>query len=103
VFESSDTTWDGVAPGSTTWDDLGATLTWNQIFQPSEAGQLRAKLKYKEGVGDAWSEAEFFEILSAEVEARYLQVEIEITDPTADAELHVKELNMYAYEGASEV
>lgn len=103
VFESSDTTWDGAAPGSTTWNDLGASLTWNEIFQPAQAGQLRAKLQHKQLSGDGWSEVSFFEILSTEVEAQYVRVVIEITDPTQDAQLYVKKLNMYAYEGAQEV
>lgn len=97
VFESSDTTWDGVVPSPTTWNDVGASKTWNQIFRPTQAGMVRAKLKHKQLSGDAWSEISFFEILCVEITARYFAVEIEVTDPTADARLHVKTLNMKAY------
>jgi hypothetical protein len=89
---------------STTWEDVEADeKTWNEIFQPSEAGQLRATLQHKVLSGDEWSEVDYFEILCAEVEAQYLRVVIEIVDPTADSHLYVQELSMYAYEGATEV
>jgi len=87
-----------------TWDDLLASVkTWNQIFEPEEAGQVKATLYYSEssstpGVG-TWGSVDFFEILCAEVSARYVYVEVEITDPTVDTNIYLKELNMKAYEG----
>lgn len=97
-FISTDTTWDGVAPNPITWDDLGADKTWNQIFQPAQAGQIRASLLHSPDNSN-WDEIVFFELLCAEVEARYIKVEIEITDPTMDSNLYVRELNMLAYTG----
>jgi len=101
AFSASATTWNGVAPGSTTWNDLGAALTWNEIFEPTEAGQIQATLQYSTDNSN-WDEVDFFEILCAEVEARYIKVEITITDPTLDSNLYLKTLNMLAYEGPQE-
>jgi len=97
-FESSDTTWDGVAPAPTTWNDLGSAKAWMEIFNPEAAGKIQATLKFSENNSN-WTDVEFFEILCAEVTARYIKIEITITDPTLDANLYLKELNMVAYEG----
>ncbi|RLB61888.1 MAG: hypothetical protein DRH08_13235, partial [Deltaproteobacteria bacterium] len=97
-FESSDTTWNGVAPDPTTWNDLGATLSWTEIFNPSVAGKIEAILYYSTDNSN-WDEISFFEVLCAEVTARYIKVDITITDPTLDSNLWLKELNMVAYEG----
>jgi len=89
-----------VASG-TTWNGLGASGTWDEIFDPTAAGVIRAKLKYSDS-DSGWDTADyfdFFEILCAEVECRYVRVEVEITDPTLDANLYLYELNMKAYEG----
>jgi len=98
AFESTSTTWNGVAPSPTTWNDLGATATWNEIFQPTSAGRLEATLQYSTD-DVTYYDIDKFEILSAEVEARYIRVVVTITDPTLDANLHLKELNMLAYTG----
>ncbi len=98
AFESSDTTWDGVAPSPTTWNDLGSSLSWNEIFEASAAGKVQATL-YHSTDNTTWYAVDFFEIICAEVSARYVKVLITITDPTLDANLYLKELNMVAYEG----
>ncbi|RLB84766.1 MAG: hypothetical protein DRH26_18910 [Deltaproteobacteria bacterium] len=97
-FSSSATTWNGVAPSGTTWDDLGAALSWMEIFDPEAAGKIQATLKFSEDNSN-WTDVDFFEVLCAEVTARYIKLEITITDPTLDANLYLKELNMLAYEG----
>ena len=101
-FSSSDTTWDGVAPSPITWEDLqAATRTWEEIFNPTAAGIIQARLKYNDSDSD-WDTApyfDYFEILCAEVECRYVRVVITITDPTLDSNLYLLELNMSAYEG----
>ena len=99
AFVSGDTTWDGVIPSPNVWPATISTLTWNEIFQPAQAGQIQATLMHKQLVGDSWTEVDFFEILCAEVEARYIAVAVTITDPTLDSNLYLKTLNMYAYEG----
>lgn len=86
---------------SATWDDIdsGADMSWNELFQPLSAAQLNATMRYKQLVGDSWTEVGFFELICSEVEARYISVVITITDPTLDSNLYLKELNMSAYEG----
>ena len=97
VFVSGATTWDGVAPAGRTWNDLGSG-SWMEIFQPTEAGKVEAALKFSAD-GSNWSSVDFFQVLCAEVTARYLKVEIKLTDPTLDSNLYLKELNMAAYTG----
>lgn len=97
-FKSSKTTWQGVAPtGSHAihWNNLNIKQTWNDVFQPLKAGQIRSVLRYK--TIDTWQEVRFFEILCAEIKTRYVQVVIHITDPTPDARLSIYPLNMNAY------
>jgi len=99
-FVSSATTWAGVY-GANTWEgiDLGLTKSWSETFSPTTASQLTAVLYYKDAAEDDWDTITFFELLSAEVEARYIIVSIDITDPSLDSNLYLKELNMLAYEG----
>ena len=86
----------------TLWSDLSAdTLSWQDIFQPTAAGIVRAQLKYS-GTDADWDTNPYFnylEILSAEVETRYVRIKVTITDPTYDANLYLLELNMSAYTG----
>lgn len=99
VFFATSSTWGGVLPSPDTWADVEAgTNRWREIFQPSEAAQLRATLQYSENGAD-WSDVDGFEILFAEIYARYLRVVVTITDPAADANLYLYELNMAAYTG----
>lgn len=97
-FLSSSTTWAGVAPSGTTWNDLGAGKTWAELFSATTAGIVRATLKISTD-NTEWSEIDFFEIQCAEVTARYIKVVITLTDPAQDANIYLKELNMVAYEG----
>jgi hypothetical protein len=69
-----------------------------EIFQPTEAGKVEAALKFSAD-GSNWSSVDFFQVLCAEVTARYLKVEIKLTDPTLDSNLYLQELNMAAYTG----
>jgi len=84
------------------WSGLNAdTKAWDEIFDPVAAGIIQAKFKYSD-TDSGWSTAPYverFEILCAEVESRYVRVEVTITDPTLDANLYLRELNMLAYEG----
>lgn len=101
TFIATTSTWEGVAPDPTTWADIYADAkTWAQIFQPTAAAQLKASLEFSEN-GSDWLSFAGMELLFAEVYARYLRKVIEITDPTADANLYLYELNMNAYTGMS--
>lgn len=97
AFLASNLTWDGILPGSTTWADIGiATKRWYEIFAATIAGQLRAKLKWGDSPGSLTNEASFLELLAPEITGRYVQVEITLSDPTADSILYLYRLNMKA-------
>jgi len=99
VWATSTITWVAEAGSNIRWNDLNvSTMTWNEIFGPTSAGQVSAKLKYSED-DISYSEISYFEILCAEVYARYIKVEVTITDPTLDSNLYLKEINMKAYTG----
>jgi len=93
----SGSTWGYVIPSPTTWAAIGITTKrWYEIFQLPEAGILRVKLKWGSVSGQLTSEADYLEIVAPEIEARYVQIEITITDPDAGANLYLYELNMKA-------
>ena len=99
LFVSSAVTWEGIFPigASTTWaDKIDATMKWYTLTAPDVAAILNAKIKWGTVSGVYPNEAKFFEILAPEFTARYIQVEIEIEDPQADANLYIKELNLKA-------
>lgn len=99
VFFATSGTWNGVIPDGTTWDDIGiSTKTWNEIFEPSQAAQLKATLRYSEN-GSDWSELTGFELLFFEVYARYFQVKLSITDPTLDSNLYIYPVTLKSYTG----
>ena len=97
VFVSSAISWAGIFPDTTKWEDkIDADTRWYELTTPDIAAILEAKIKWGVSSGVYPNEADFFQILSPEFTARYLQVEIKITDPQADANLYVKELNCKA-------
>ncbi|WP_054031251.1 LamG domain-containing protein [Desulfatitalea tepidiphila] len=99
VFFSGSNTWAGVLPSPAPWSNVNpSAFTWGEIFRQLEAARLEAKLLFSED-GSSWSEVDWFAVLCAEVYARYHRVEIKITDPSADSNLYVYELNMVAYTG----
>lgn len=73
-------TWDDVVPGSTTWAQLDVSRRWREIFQPAAAPTIRMRLRYGD-TSPPTNVVDRLEILSAIIEGRYYQVEIEITDP----------------------
>ena len=90
-FIAGSKTWDGFFPSPVTWDSKIGSDTWNTVF--SVEGSLSAKLKY----GDAdvsENTLDNFNNLAPELDPRYLQVELTITDPELTANLYVYELNI---------
>jgi hypothetical protein len=78
--------------------DSGGALTFAEIFGSAAGARVQATLFHSENNSD-WSEVGYFEILCAEVEARYVKVEITITDPALDSNYYLFALDMYAYDG----
>lgn len=96
-FVSSTVTWGGVCPSPTEWGDVNAaTITWAELLAVGNPGDVSATIKWGLSSGSLDNSADFFEILSAEFTARYVQVEVTITDPNLDANMYLRELNMKA-------
>ncbi len=73
--------WADVVPSGKTWTQMGITRKWRDIFLPLAAPSVKMKLWYGD-TNPPTNVVERMEILSAIVQGRYFQVEIEITDPT---------------------
>lgn len=73
--------WADVVPSGTTWATMGITRKWRDIFLPLAAPSVKMKLWYGD-TNPPTNVVERMEILSAIVQGRYFQVEIEIIDPT---------------------
>ncbi|MDA3834920.1 MAG: phage tail protein [Spirochaetales bacterium] len=83
VITGTGTTWNSKFAVGATWNELGIdALSWREIFELSEAPQIKMALLYGETSPPTFR-AEKMEILSTVVTARYFQLEIEITDPIA--------------------
>ncbi len=97
ALESSSGTWDAIFPGTTTWaDKTDASTRWYELLQPEYAGILSAKLLWGDTSGSLTNSAEKLELLGIEIEGRYVQVEITLTDPDNESFLYLKTLNMVA-------
>lgn len=77
--------------------DPSAAKTFASLYSLTAAGILRAQLKWGTSTGSLNSSLDWFEILAAEISARYVQVVVTLTDPALDANLYLYELNMKAY------
>jgi hypothetical protein len=95
AFESDDGTWSSLF-GTSTWADVLGTKKWYEIVAPDYAGILTAKIKWGTSSGVYTNEADRFELCSVEFEARYIQVEVTITDPFIGSNLYLYTLNMKA-------
>lgn len=73
--------WADVIPSGTTWAQMVISRKWREIFQPLAAPSVKMKLWYGD-TNPPTNVVERMEILSAIVQGRYFQVEIEINDPT---------------------
>ena len=99
-LDSADKKWSSNWTTGVAWPPAAGT-SWANIFTLQASGKLTAKLLAQDSDSN-WSSAkeyDFFEMQSAEVENRYLRVEVTITDPNVGSNIFLKELNMYAYEG----
>jgi len=97
VFVASNLTWDGVLPGSTTWEQIDISeKRWYEIFAATQAGQLNATLKWGDSEESLPNQASFFQILAPEITGQYVQVVVELRDPTPDSVLYLYRLNMKA-------
>ncbi len=87
------TTWDDVFPVGALWTVADLTRPWTEIFELPAGPTVRMTLIHGEGSPPA-AEVERMEILGTMVTARYIQVEIEITDPGAEVNAMVQALTI---------
>ena len=90
-------TWEALFPGTLTWAAGGIEgKRWNNILTPAVAGSISVKLMWGITSGSLTDSVGKLEILSPEIEARYVQIEVTLTDPNAGSNLLLNELNMIA-------
>jgi len=82
--------------GELEYDTWGVRIAdgerWFQVWTPVAAGGITAKLHY--GTVDVSNTISGFELSAPEVSARYVQVEIFISDPNAATHNYIKQLTM---------
>ena len=99
AFVASATTVEGIAGTTLTTEDIGgATKSVSQIVGVINAGNVQMVMSFSTD-DIVYSNVPYFEILSAEVNVRYVKLEITVEDPTPDSNLYIGTLTMQAYEG----
>ena len=90
-------TWAALFTGTMTWSEVGIeNKRWNNILTPAVAGSISVKLMWGITSGSLTESVNKLEILSPEIEARYVQIEVTLTDPNVGSNLLLNELNMIA-------
>jgi hypothetical protein len=93
VVTGEGSTWTDQFPSGSTWNDVAAGKRWREIFELLAAPSIKMSLFYGD-TNPPTSYAERMEILSAVVEGRYYQVQIEITDPSLQINALVESLTL---------
>jgi len=82
-------TWEG-GFGNVNWEEvISSGETWIQQLANVQAGTFRAKFFYSDD-GTNWNEVDHFEILSVEVDARYIKYQIVIENNDAASSIMVE-------------
>lgn len=89
-------TWSALFPGTWTEGGVVAGKRWHDILTPSVAGSITARLLWGIVTGELNDSITKFEFMSPEITARYVKVEVTVTDPNLDVNLILKELHMTA-------
>lgn len=95
-FVVSTASWDAIF-STYTWEDrIGSTTRWDNLIAVGEQGKIEATIHWGDTTGNLTNSADGFELLAAEFSARYVQVEVTITDPNTSSNLYLYTLNMKA-------
>lgn len=95
-YESSDSDWSAMLPAATAWEDcLETGKKWFDVLQPSAGGSVQITL-YWGATLPLDQQADGFELLSAEVYARYMQIKVTITDPNVGSNTYLRAITMTA-------
>ena len=94
VFAGSSASW-AALPSSNTWASIGSSSNrWYQVVNQSQAGILESTIRWGDSTDALNNSAKMFNVCAPEFTARYLQVDVTITDPDVLSNLYVKNLNM---------
>ena len=74
-------TWAALWGASNQWNYKDMSDVWGDIFSPSAASSISAKLKWGTATGVYPNSAELFELSAIDAVGRYFQVEVTLTDP----------------------
>jgi len=94
-YELSDSDWSAMLPAATAWSDCLESGKWYDVLQPSAGGSVQITL-YWGATLLLDQQADGFELLSAEVYARYMQIKVTITDPNVGSNTYLRAINMIA-------
>lgn len=96
LFINLDATWNILFPITSKWSDVVSSISqWNDILIPIPPEELKVKLKWGSSSG-VYPNEEYFYNVTHEIEARFVQIEIEITDLSLSENLYVRDLNCTA-------
>ncbi|MGC9308894.1 MAG: hypothetical protein ACP5FL_08990, partial [Thermoplasmatota archaeon] len=93
VVTGAGTTMADIFPAGETFADLGMDRTFAEIFALDAAPSVTIKLNYGDTTG-VTSQVSRLEILCAEITARYAQIEVTITDPSAAINALVEQMTV---------
>lgn len=90
-------TFGAVFGGGRTFGAAASGRTFAQLASLGQNGRLNARLRWGLTSGSLGNAAEWFHVASPEIQARFVQVVVEIEDAAPDANLYLRTLNMLAY------
>jgi len=99
AFTATATTVEGIAGTSLTTEDInGDVITVADLLGLIQGGIVQIKM-YHSTDGSTYNSVNYFEVFSADVNTRYMYVEVTITDPSIDSNMYVKTLTLKSYSG----
>lgn len=96
VFAGSSASW-AALPSSNTWASIqSSSKRWYQVVNQSQAGQIESTVYWGNATDAMDNSAKMFNFLAPEFTARYVRVDVTITDPDALSHIYIQTLNMTA-------
>jgi hypothetical protein len=96
VFAGSSASW-AALPSTNTWASIqSSSKRWYEVVNQSQAGILESTIRWGDSTDALNNSAKMFNVCSPEFTARYMQVDVTITDPDVLSQLYLKTLNMTA-------
>ena len=96
VFAGSSASW-AALPSTNTWASIqSSSKRWYEVVNQSQAGILESTIRWGDSTDALNNSAKMFHVCSPEFTARYMQVDVTITDPDVLSQLYLKTLNMTA-------